>query len=110
MDLLGKPLCLFNLVSISPPSFSSQVHLQTQQEVKLRMVGMATHVVKTEGFLALYSGLSASLCRQVWASFHLVCKLLLCATSSYMLRQDLCCLFPLFNMIKSVFVHLEPLW
>ncbi|CAL8271742.1 unnamed protein product [Gadus morhua 'NCC'] len=42
-----------------------KVHLQTQQEVKLRMVGMATHVVKSEGFLALYSGLSASLCRQM---------------------------------------------
>lgn len=42
-----------------------QVHLQTQQEVKMRMVGMAMHVVKNDGVLALYSGLSASLCRQV---------------------------------------------
>uniref|UniRef100_A0A8C9WA05 Mitochondrial dicarboxylate carrier n=2 Tax=Scleropages formosus TaxID=113540 RepID=A0A8C9WA05_SCLFO len=42
-----------------------KVHLQTQQEVKLRMTGMAMHVVRSEGVLALYSGLSASLCRQM---------------------------------------------
>ncbi|XP_049418242.1 mitochondrial dicarboxylate carrier [Epinephelus fuscoguttatus] len=42
-----------------------KVHLQTQQEVKVRMVGMAVNVVRREGFLALYSGLSASLCRQM---------------------------------------------
>lgn len=42
-----------------------QVHLQTQQEVKRRMIGMAIHVVKNDGPLALYNGLSASLCRQV---------------------------------------------
>ncbi|NWX15433.1 DIC protein, partial [Aegotheles bennettii] len=42
-----------------------QVHLQTQQEVKMRMMGMAMHVIRTDGFLALYSGLSASLCRQM---------------------------------------------
>lgn len=42
-----------------------QVHLQTQQEVKLRMVGMALQVVRSDGVLALYNGLSASLCRQV---------------------------------------------
>lgn len=46
-------------------SFWPQVHLQTQQEVKRRMVGMAIHVVKSDGVLALYNGLSASLCRQV---------------------------------------------
>lgn len=45
----------------------AQVHLQTQQEVKLRMTGMALQVVRTDGFLALYNGLSASLCRQVRA-------------------------------------------
>ncbi|NWU98398.1 DIC protein, partial [Upupa epops] len=37
----------------------------TQQEVKMRMVGMAMHVVRNDGFLALYNGLSASLCRQM---------------------------------------------
>uniref|UniRef100_A0A8C5KU56 Mitochondrial dicarboxylate carrier n=1 Tax=Jaculus jaculus TaxID=51337 RepID=A0A8C5KU56_JACJA len=42
-----------------------KVHLQTQQEVKLRMTGMALHVVRSDGFLALYNGLSASLCRQM---------------------------------------------
>ena len=42
-----------------------QVHLQTQQEVKLRMTGMALQVVRSDGILALYNGLSASLCRQV---------------------------------------------
>lgn len=42
-----------------------KVHLQTQQEVKLRMMGMAVRVVRTDGFLALYNGLSASLCRQL---------------------------------------------
>ncbi|KTF93655.1 hypothetical protein cypCar_00029960 [Cyprinus carpio] len=44
---------------------NAQVHLQTQQEVKMRMVGMAMHVVKNDGVLALYNGLSASLCRQM---------------------------------------------
>ena len=44
---------------------SPQVHLQTQQEVKLRMTGMALQVVRSDGILALYNGLSASLCRQV---------------------------------------------
>ncbi|XP_028821556.1 mitochondrial dicarboxylate carrier-like, partial [Denticeps clupeoides] len=42
-----------------------KVHLQTQQAVKMRMMGMAMHVVKNDGALALYSGLSASLCRQM---------------------------------------------
>lgn len=42
-----------------------QVHLQTQQEASLRMTGMAVRMVRSDGFLALYSGLSASLCRQV---------------------------------------------
>ncbi|NXB60049.1 DIC protein, partial [Struthidea cinerea] len=37
----------------------------TQQEVKMRMMGMAMHVIRTDGFLALYNGLSASLCRQM---------------------------------------------
>lgn len=42
-----------------------KVHLQTQQEVKMRMMGMTLNVVRREGFLALYSGLTASLCRQM---------------------------------------------
>ncbi|XP_076609195.1 mitochondrial dicarboxylate carrier isoform X2 [Chaetodon auriga] len=39
--------------------------IKTQQEVRLRMTGMAVNVVRREGFLALYSGLSASICRQM---------------------------------------------
>ncbi|ELW68202.1 mitochondrial dicarboxylate carrier [Tupaia chinensis] len=42
-----------------------KVHLQTQQEVRLRMTGMALQVLRSDGVLALYSGLSASLCRQM---------------------------------------------
>ncbi|XP_065119192.1 mitochondrial dicarboxylate carrier [Paramisgurnus dabryanus] len=42
-----------------------KVHLQTQQEVKLRMTGMAMQVVRSDGVMALYNGLSASLCRQI---------------------------------------------
>ncbi|XP_078509962.1 mitochondrial dicarboxylate carrier [Lissotriton helveticus] len=42
-----------------------KVHLQTQQEVKLRMTGMALSVIRNDGFLALYNGLSASLFRQL---------------------------------------------
>uniref|UniRef100_A0A8D1Z9R5 Mitochondrial dicarboxylate carrier n=1 Tax=Sus scrofa TaxID=9823 RepID=A0A8D1Z9R5_PIG len=42
-----------------------KVHLQTQQEVRLRMTGMALRVVRSDGLLALYNGLSASLCRQM---------------------------------------------
>ncbi|CAJ1075210.1 mitochondrial dicarboxylate carrier [Xyrichtys novacula] len=42
-----------------------KVHLQTQQEVRARMIGMTVNVVRREGVLALYSGLSASVCRQM---------------------------------------------
>ncbi|CAI9562624.1 unnamed protein product [Staurois parvus] len=42
-----------------------KVHLQTQQEVTKRMTGMAITVIKNDGFLALYNGLSASLFRQI---------------------------------------------
>ncbi|XP_039595689.1 mitochondrial dicarboxylate carrier-like [Polypterus senegalus] len=42
-----------------------KVHLQTQQEVKMRMTGMALQVVRSDGFFALYNGLSASLFRQM---------------------------------------------
>ncbi|XP_034567987.1 mitochondrial dicarboxylate carrier [Notolabrus celidotus] len=42
-----------------------KVHLQTQQEVRVRMIGMTVNVVRREGVLGLYSGLSASLCRQM---------------------------------------------
>lgn len=42
-----------------------KVHLQTQQKVEQRLVSMAVHVVRTQGVLALYNGLSASLTRQL---------------------------------------------
>lgn len=45
---------------------SFQVHLQTQQQVTKGLAGMAVHVVRSHGVLALYNGLTASLTRQVW--------------------------------------------
>ncbi|XP_041634259.1 mitochondrial dicarboxylate carrier [Cheilinus undulatus] len=50
---------------ITHPLDLIKVHLQTQQEVRLRMIGMTVKVLRTGGVLALYSGLSASLCRQM---------------------------------------------
>ncbi|XP_051573563.1 mitochondrial dicarboxylate carrier [Myxocyprinus asiaticus] len=44
---------------------TSLVHLQTQQEVRMRITRMAMQVVRSDGALALYSGLIASLCRQM---------------------------------------------
>ncbi|XP_071796527.1 mitochondrial dicarboxylate carrier-like [Asterias amurensis] len=42
-----------------------KVHLQTQQQVKYRASGMAVFIVRNKGVLALYNGLSASICRQM---------------------------------------------
>ncbi|XP_074116517.1 mitochondrial dicarboxylate carrier-like isoform X1 [Sminthopsis crassicaudata] len=42
-----------------------KVHLQTQQKIEMNMTGMALKVVRTDGFLALYNGISASICRQM---------------------------------------------
>ncbi|KAG8321438.1 hypothetical protein J6590_046613 [Homalodisca vitripennis] len=42
-----------------------QVHLQTQQEGKLSVVRLTGTIVREQGVLALYNGLSASLCRQL---------------------------------------------
>lgn len=42
-----------------------KVHLQTQQQVKQRLLSMAVHVVRTQGVFALYNGLSASVMRQL---------------------------------------------
>ncbi|XP_051851337.1 mitochondrial dicarboxylate carrier-like [Antechinus flavipes] len=42
-----------------------KVHLQTQQKIEMKMTGMALKVVRTDGFLALYNGISASICRQM---------------------------------------------
>lgn len=38
------------------------------------MTGMALQVVRTDGILALYNGLSASLCRQVCAQVLALCQ------------------------------------
>uniref|UniRef100_A0A914VZL4 FAD dependent oxidoreductase domain-containing protein n=1 Tax=Plectus sambesii TaxID=2011161 RepID=A0A914VZL4_9BILA len=42
-----------------------KVHLQTQQQGKLSLGQMAVKVVKADGFLGLYNGLSASILRQL---------------------------------------------
>jgi len=42
-----------------------KVHLQTQQGGKISIVGQTVKVVKSEGILGLYAGLSASLLRQL---------------------------------------------
>lgn len=42
-----------------------KVHLQTQQEGKLQILKLTFKIVKEEGVVALYSGLSASLLRQL---------------------------------------------
>lgn len=41
------------------------MQLQTQQNVTHGLSGMAVHVVKHQGVLGLYKGLSASILRQV---------------------------------------------
>ena len=47
-----------------------QVLLQTQQEAKMRLNGMAVQVVRKNGIVALYNGLTASMSRQVCAWSH----------------------------------------
>lgn len=42
-----------------------KVHLQTQQKVEMGMFSMGVKVVRTDGFLGLYNGLSASILRQL---------------------------------------------
>jgi len=44
---------------------SLKVHMQTQQQGKLTIIGQTRKVLKSEGILGLYSGLSASLLRQM---------------------------------------------
>ena len=39
--------------------------MQTQQGANVRIIPVATNVIATQGFLALYNGISASLIRQV---------------------------------------------
>lgn len=42
-----------------------QVHLQTQQEGKISIVRSTVGIIRKQGLLALYNGLSASLLRQL---------------------------------------------
>lgn len=42
-----------------------QVHLQTQQEGKISIVRSTVGIIRKQGILALYNGLSASLLRQL---------------------------------------------
>lgn len=42
-----------------------KVHLQTQQQATHNLTSMGIHVVRTQGVLALYNGLSASVMRQL---------------------------------------------
>ncbi|CAH1956501.1 unnamed protein product [Acanthoscelides obtectus] len=42
-----------------------KVHLQTQQEGKMTLLALTKNIVKKQGVLALYNGLSASLLRQL---------------------------------------------
>ena len=44
---------------------SLQVHLQTQQHVSKGLVSMGIGVIKNEGVIGLYNGISASILRQV---------------------------------------------
>uniref|UniRef100_A0A4X2KHG4 Uncharacterized protein n=1 Tax=Vombatus ursinus TaxID=29139 RepID=A0A4X2KHG4_VOMUR len=42
-----------------------KVHLQTQHRANIGFAGMTVRVISVSGFMALYNGLSASLCRQL---------------------------------------------
>ncbi|XP_029193375.1 mitochondrial dicarboxylate carrier-like isoform X2 [Acropora millepora] len=46
-----------------------KVHLQTQQQATHNLTSMGIHVVRTQGVLALYNGLSASVMRQIQYPF-----------------------------------------
>jgi solute carrier family 25 (mitochondrial dicarboxylate transporter), member 10 len=41
-----------------------KVQLQTQQQVKFGFVGTTINIVRTNGFMALYNGISAAMLRQ----------------------------------------------
>jgi len=53
---------------ITHPLDTLKVQLQTQQHSKLRGSQIAANIVRSQGFTALYNGLSASLLRQVFYS------------------------------------------
>lgn len=49
---------------ITHPLDLIKVHMQTQQEGKLTIVGQTMKIVRTQGLFAMYNGLSASILRQ----------------------------------------------
>lgn len=49
---------------ITHPLDLLKVHMQTQQEGKLTIIGQTAKIVRAQGILALYNGLSASILRQ----------------------------------------------
>lgn len=51
-------------VLITHPLDTIKVQLQTQQQVKFGFFGMSVNIVKTNGFFALYNGISAAVLRQ----------------------------------------------
>ena len=49
---------------VTHPLDTIKVQLQTQQQVKFGFIGMSLNIIKTDGFLALYNGISAAVLRQ----------------------------------------------
>lgn len=65
----SEPWYLGGLASIGAVMFTHpldtiKVQLQTQQQVKFGFASMTVNIVKTNGFFALYNGISAALLRQ----------------------------------------------
>lgn len=88
-----KPFASARFVSFTSILFMIilfQVHLQTQQVVEKRLTAMAVSVVRTQGILALYNGLSAALARQVLGEFSLFVFFLLSTISSLMECLSFC--------------------
>lgn len=57
-------LASMGAVCCTHPLDTIKVQLQTQQQVKFGFIGITKHIVRTNGVLALYDGISASLLRQ----------------------------------------------
>jgi solute carrier family 25 (mitochondrial dicarboxylate transporter), member 10 len=51
-------------VMFTHPLDTIKVQLQTQQQVKFGFVGTTINIVQTNGFMALYNGISAAILRQ----------------------------------------------
>jgi len=57
-------LASIGAVMFTHPLDTIKVQLQTQQQVKFGFVGMAVNIVRTNGFMAIYNGISAAMLRQ----------------------------------------------